>query len=1064
MPRAAAVAQSADGVYPRQGDPDFQNKIARMLNFRMHEIAPFEEVKDVSDFDRIMKDICAFDKALYQHIFEQYLARTSIYKGVLIFHGLGVGKTCTAITVAESVLSLQNYRAQDRTVSELDRPVWVIASPALLENFKKAIFDATKLLAPGAAGVDSQCTRDLYLKLSMSMPAITHASMTADQLKTMTLKRIHNIIQSRYTFFTYDEIAKFVKTAQTAGTLSQIVQNKVIIIDEAHNLRNAEDSTKLGESILHMVEAGQGNKLLLLTATPMYNEPDEILRLMHLLLANDKRTGVLLKKATLYNKDQTQNEPTWQILRQLSQEYVSYIKSQNPFTFAARLTPVVNGYQTLQSFTWLSSIKDGLLPTPLGIHQLQALSNISAKQKAKNNRTQGRERERERALVSMDMLQTNNIVFPQPTGARKRYETGNSGFNSIMQITNENIFQMRYINKQQPWFYPNDEYLGSIAAKLKRVVDIIRNAEGIVLVYSQFILGGVVPLAAALEHIGFRRYDDVPILSERVDVKDNPVPPVTKPSRPAYAIICGTQSYSGKHSLSELMDVITHPRNSEGSVVKVVLMTKVASEGLSFKNVREIHILDPWYHLNRIEQVIGRGIRTCSHSDLPISKRNVSVYLHAAVYPDDPTRETDDLHAYMIAARKQGQIASVEALLRDHALDCPIQKNANYVPQRLFKFTINMTTSHGASIPYRFGDAPDAEPRCEMPTEVVTTAWRKEAYQHVLPTVQQRLTKFFRSALVNGVTTFELSDIEAKIKIQSDVLKEALASMLQTVIHDDHILKIHRNKFVLVKRPYAQKGMRVEVAPMPRPPRQAAQPSLRAASAASATSPARSPGAPCDLERMNLHADLFRILALDAACYLYLVQSIILKKHWTTEPKFVAIADLLIANHLLTKEKNAYLDMFDPNGLKLKTWYGGERQEFADSPANEAFLMPFRNAHPRDETYGIYAPYVHKGTDAAANPGDVILTFKIVNPGQVAQGRAQGIVCNTVLIRTIKEHLKAMRYRYDEPAKPSRPFYCDSLRQALLENRKLWLVSSAYSHSKPYADDGTPLFVPLEQP
>ena len=56
--------------------------------------------------------------------------------------------------------------------------------------------------------------------------------------------------------------------------------------------------------------------------------------------------------------------------------------------------------------------------------------------------------------------------------------------------------------------------------------------------------------------------------------------------------------------------------NKDGEKIKVILITKAAAEGLDFKNVRQIHIIDPWYNMNRIEQIIGRGVRTCSHKDL----------------------------------------------------------------------------------------------------------------------------------------------------------------------------------------------------------------------------------------------------------------------------------------------------------------------------------------------------------------------------------------------------------------------------------------------------------------
>ena len=44
-------------------------------------------------------------------------------------------------------------------------------------------------------------------------------------------------------------------------------------------------------------------------------------------------------------------------------------------------------------------------------------------------------------------------------------------------------------------------------------------------------------------------------------------------------------------------------------------------EGVSFKRVRQVHILEPYWNMSRYEQVIGRAIRFCSHKDLPIEKQ-----------------------------------------------------------------------------------------------------------------------------------------------------------------------------------------------------------------------------------------------------------------------------------------------------------------------------------------------------------------------------------------------------------------------------------------------------------
>jgi hypothetical protein len=57
-------------------------------------------------------------------------------------------------------------------------------------------------------------------------------------------------------------------------------------------------------------------------------------------------------------------------------------------------------------------------------------------------------------------------------------------------------------------------------------------------------------------------------------------------------------------------------KNKDGSQIKVILGSQIASEGLDLKYVREVFVFDSWYHLNKLEQIIGRGIRTCSHAAL----------------------------------------------------------------------------------------------------------------------------------------------------------------------------------------------------------------------------------------------------------------------------------------------------------------------------------------------------------------------------------------------------------------------------------------------------------------
>ena len=54
-------------------------------------------------------------------------------------------------------------------------------------------------------------------------------------------------------------------------------------------------------------------------------------------------------------------------------------------------------------------------------------------------------------------------------------------------------------------------------------------------------------------------------------------------------------------------------------------------EGVSLKRVRSVHILDPYWNWSRLDQIIGRALRYCSHKDLEKKDRKVEVYIYIAV-------------------------------------------------------------------------------------------------------------------------------------------------------------------------------------------------------------------------------------------------------------------------------------------------------------------------------------------------------------------------------------------------------------------------------------------------
>jgi hypothetical protein len=121
--------------------------------------------------------------------------------------------------------------------------------------------------------------------------------------------------------------------------------------------------------------------------------------------------------------------------------------------------------------------------------------------------------------------------------------------------------------------------------------------------------------------------------------------------------------------------------NIDGNKVKVVLISKAGSEGIDFKFIRQIHILEPWYNMNRIEQIIGRGVRSLSHALLPFEKRNVEIFMYGTILGNNK-EEAADVYVYRVAEFKAIQIGKVTRVLKETAVDCIINEGQNNFTQK----------------------------------------------------------------------------------------------------------------------------------------------------------------------------------------------------------------------------------------------------------------------------------------------------------------------------------------------------------------------------------------------
>lgn len=592
-----------------------------------------------------------------QRFLRRILSPDSPTRNLLMVHGTGTGKTCSAIQVAEEYILRPEFQ---------DKKVMVVASRAVEENFRTQIFEINRVNVDVIAGTleSKQCTGRRYLDMLLrieSEPKNWNNPTIRDKLE----RTANKLIDEFYEFKAYESFGNLIN-AKVGITKKEIDEtwihenfdNRLLIIDEAHNIRESKlvESVKgITEGLEKLVKIANGLVLVLLTATPMFDTFDEIVFYMNLFLWNDRKQkpNESVKVTQFFNEDGTLKAGS--TFREWCSEYVSYVKGENPFSFPFRLPPpkVVAREATKTSYlgkpiterlTYLS-----LVESPVSGIQKKILSGEERTDKEEKRRT---------------LMKSTVSVLP-----------GNKSFKEVFRLAGK-----QYEYNVEPFLTP--EKLPEHAAKFSTILSSIINGDGIALVYSNYVENGALLFAMALEEHGF-------------------VPEVTSP-------ILATPSYTGKPrgkyilltsgatdaEISSMLSKVKSPKNRDGSQVKVIVSSPIAAEGIDFRYVRQIHVLDPWWNMSRIEQVIGRGLRTCSHQSLPFEKQNCTVYLHVVRTEDG--KECFDEYTYRTKVEpKAMKIARVRKVMAESAMDCPLQNSINTLPEDWKNLVIYQTRSEG---------------------------------------------------------------------------------------------------------------------------------------------------------------------------------------------------------------------------------------------------------------------------------------------------------------------------------------------------------------------------------
>ena len=278
-----------------------------------------------------------------------------------------------------------------------------------------------------------------------------------------------------------------------------------------------------------------------------------------------------------------------------------------------------------------------------------------------------------------------------------------SDLSQNMSIIREQLNNPRYLSM---------EALQIFGPKLHAIIQQIQDPAniGLHLVYSQFRhLHGLEILGMALKENGFAEFKIHNTTSGwKLDISPEDM------AKPKFAFYTGKEPAVVKEIIlniyngfldnipSELAKEVSRisPNNNYGELIKIFMITASGAEGLDLKNTRYVHIMEPYWNMVRIEQVIGRAVRICSHKNLELQYRNVKAFLYLSTIPQDQVEKknpnqimmkdtsrlipnkpiTTDEFLNETATIKEKIMSQLVTVIKETSIDCrvyPNNKNEN---------------------------------------------------------------------------------------------------------------------------------------------------------------------------------------------------------------------------------------------------------------------------------------------------------------------------------------------------------------------------------------------------
>jgi superfamily II DNA or RNA helicase len=569
-------------TYPNITDENFYDKVNNI----------YSKYK-VKKEHKTLEKICypkEFKLQLPQQFLSEFINPKTPYMGILVYHRIGSGKTCTSVRIAEK------WKKHKRIV--------VVVPASLKNNYRNEL--------------RSLCAEDNYLK-EFERNELIKLNPTDDRYKEI-IDISNERIDKYYEIYSYNKFVELIN----AGELN--LKNTLLIVDEIQNMVS-EGGTFYNTLYKAIHNAPRDLRIVLLSATPMFDKPHELALTMNLLRLPkelpigrefDKKFVRITKRE---DGELSYNVKNTELFKKYLRGYISYFRGAAPIAFPRMNIKYVKCEMSeFQYSAYLRVLKNEDINKD-NEHLKEELENLNVSDLPNN--------------FYIGTRVVSNVVFPNK-------KINSSGFRSF---TDKKI----------------KEDLEKYSCKFFEIINRINKCSGKVFVYSSFKeYGGLKSFIRVLEAFGYSDYTKTGVGKKR------------------FAVWSGDENITVKEQTRTFYNM---KNNLKGGKIKVLLGSSASKEGLSLTAVRQAHVLEPYWNKSRLDQVIGRASRFCSHKDVEEEKRKVNVYIYTAVAPGYHTKkevpQTIDQYIYDLSLKKNKLIMQFEKLVKEVAVDCNINKNAN---------------------------------------------------------------------------------------------------------------------------------------------------------------------------------------------------------------------------------------------------------------------------------------------------------------------------------------------------------------------------------------------------